>query len=251
MLLFLTAALLSAPPMPSGETVARFEARTAAPPAGDQPERAMSYRLLKPAKIEAGKKYPLVLFLHGAGERGDDNKHQLIYFPELMASDEYQKRFPCFLIAPQCPAGKWWIARMGKPAEIDSVEQILQDAIKEFPVDPRRVYITGISMGGFGTWALAQRHPDWFAAAVPICGGGDPERADRLAKLPVWAVHGDKDPVVPITLSRLMIEGIRKAGGDPKFSELAGVGHDSWTPAYSDRDGVIPWMFEQVKPEDK
>jgi predicted peptidase len=102
-------------------------------------------------------------------------------------------------------------------------------------------------MGGFGSWDWATREPDRFAAVVPICGGGDESKADKLTKTPIWAVHGDTDEVVKVEQSRRMIEAIKKAGGDPKYSELKGVGHNSWTPAYSDPKGIVPWMFEQRK----
>ncbi len=125
-------------------------------------------------------------------------------------------------------------------------EGILREVEQKYPVDPARVYLTGLSMGGFGSWNLASRHPDWFAALVPICGGGDPSHAAELAKIPTWAFHGADDKVVPPSLSQQMIEAIRAAGGKPQYTELPGVGHDSWTPAYKDPNGVLPWMFEQV-----
>src|SRR5581483_11797950 len=162
--MLLLAAMLSAPnpgpKMPSDETVAKFEERRVSVPIGDQPAQEFAYRLLKPAKIEPGKEYPVVLFLHGAGERGEDNKHQLIYLPELLASEANQKRFPCFVVAPQCPGGKWWVLREGGPAQLDIAEKALDDVLEHFPVDRRRIYLTGISMGGFASWALALRHPE-------------------------------------------------------------------------------------------
>jgi predicted peptidase len=106
-------------------------------------------------------------------------------------------------------------------------------------------------MGGFGSWNLAARHPDWFAAVVPICGGGDPSMAKVLADVPIWAFHGADDKVVQPGLSRSMIDAIRDAGGKPKYTELEGVGHNSWTPAYEDRDGVLPWMFSKVNDRPK
>jgi predicted peptidase len=105
-------------------------------------------------------------------------------------------------------------------------------------------------MGGYGSWDLAARRPELFAAVVPICGGGDEHAAERLLKTPIWAVHGDADTAVPVERSRRMIEAIKAAGGQPKYSELPGVGHNSWTPAYSDPEGVLPWMFEQVRTEE-
>jgi predicted peptidase len=122
---------------------------------------------------------------------------------------------------------------------------ILDEVLKTEPIDPDRVYLTGLSMGGYGTWDLAERMPKRFAAAVPICGGGDDTKANRLVGLPLWAWHGDADPAVPVERSRQMIAAIKTAGGNAKFTELPGVGHDSWTKAYTDPEGAIPWLFEQ------
>jgi predicted peptidase len=236
-------------------TVAQFEEHTQKYTGGDYKDEVFQYRLLKPATIKSGEKYPIVLFLHGAGERGDDNKNQLQYLPELMAREDYRQKFPCFLIAPQCRNGKKWVevdwssltTEMPKEAgdQMKVVLQILDDVLKNYPVDKSRIYLTGLSMGGYGSWDLSMRYPERFAAVVPICGGGDESHADRLIKVPVWAVHGDQDKAVPVARSRNMIEAIKKAGGQPKYTEMPGVGHNSWTPAYTDPTGVVPWMFEQ------
>jgi predicted peptidase len=225
---------------------------------GEYQDEEFKYRLLKPAKVEPGQKYSLVVFLHGAGERGDDNRAQLQYFPEMMAQSENREKYPCFVLAPQCREDKSWAgfgrrnrdARevSGEPGDqMKVVMQILEKTIKENPVDTKRLYLTGLSMGGFGCWDWATREPDRFAAIVPICGGGDESKADRLVKTPIWAVHGDKDDAVRVEQSRQMIDAIKKAGAEPKYTELAGVGHNSWTPAYEDPKGVVPWMFEQRK----
>jgi predicted peptidase len=242
---------------PVNETIPFLEARAMRYTGGKYKDEVFNYQVLRPLKIEEGKKYPIVIFLHGAGERGDDNQAQLKYFPELMAKAEYREKYPCFLIAPQCRNGESWagFGRRGDaldaPAEpteqLKVVMQILDSSLKMYPVDPNRIYLTGLSMGGFGSWDWASREPDRFAAVVPICGGGDVSQADKLTKTPIWAVHGDADNVVPVDQTRRMIEAIKKAGGDPKYSELKGVGHNSWTPAYSDPKGVVPWMFEQKK----
>jgi predicted peptidase len=215
------------------------------------------YRLLAPQQIEPGCKYPLALFLHGAGECGTDNKLQLLYFPELMASDVYRARFPCFLLAPQCRPNCQWVdvpwddrestPMQSKPNEdCQAVADMLDQALATLPIDRARVYLTGLSMGGYGCWELATRNPQRYAAVVPICGGGDESLADRLLGVPIWAVHGETDPAVPVERSRRMIAAIRAAGGSPNYSELAGVGHHSWVNAYGDPQGVIPWMFAQV-----
>ncbi len=237
------------------DVVKQFEERSFTYTGGEYKNEAFKYRLLKPEKIEAGKTYPVVLFLHGAGERGDDNTNQLQYLPEQMAKQEFRRKYPCFLVAPQCRAGKMWVqlnwsdktsVPMKEPGDqMKVVLGILEDVLKNNPTDPDRVYLTGLSMGGYGSWDLAMRMPEKFAAAAPICGGGDETHADTLVKLPVWAWHGDADEAVPVERSRKMIDAIKRAGGNPKYTELKGVGHNSWTPAYSSPEGLIPWLFEQ------
>ncbi len=254
--LMLAAVLLNAvAAAPSDDVVAQFEERTFDVP-GSDPPRQVRYRLLKPAHVEPGKKYPVVLFLHGAGERGDDNRKQLMYFPEWMTRSEWREKYPCYLIVPQCPSEKWWAgarrpsekpadSAATPPAESEIALDILHSLSKEFPIDAKRIYLTGLSMGGYGSWMLAAKHPELFAAVVPICGGGDPSTAAALKDVPIWAVHGDADKVVPPAKSREMIDAVKAAGGSPQYTELPGVGHDSWTAAYNDPNGVLPWMFKQ------
>ena len=214
--------------------------------------------MLSPEKIEPGKKYPLVLFLHGAGERGDDNKSQLQYFPEWMATADMRAKYPCFILAPQCPDDEKWVdvswdsENFSRHAQEPSESMrhaigMMNELIKSQPIDTHRIYLTGLSMGGYGTWDLAMRMPDRFAAIAPCCGGGDCSKADLLVNIPSLGYHGDADPAVPVERSRVMIAGLKKAGGHPKYAELPGVGHDCWTRAYHDADGIVPWMFEQVK----
>jgi predicted peptidase len=246
---------IAAMPPPADEIVDRFEAQDFTLGSGDE-KVVFHYRLLKPTKIEPGKLYPLVLFLHGAGERGDDNKMQLLYFPELMASDANREKYPCYLLAPQCREGKKWVdvdwsAPKSSPQsdlgeEARAVLGMLDETERKYPVDRNRVYLTGLSMGGYGSWALAIQDPQRWAAVVPICGGADETQASKLVGVPIWAFHGSDDKAVPVERSQKMIAAIRAAGGSPKYSELPGVGHNSWTPAYTDPEGVIPWMFGQV-----
>jgi predicted peptidase len=220
---------------------------------GEYKDETFRYLFLKPEKIEPGKKYPLILFLHGAGERGDNPEVVKKHFFPSIASDEFQQKFPCFVVAPQCRENHWWTARRRGGSEgrdeLGDMEQMalqcVADVEKEFPVDKNRLYLTGLSMGGYGSWDLAVRQPDRWAAVVPICGGGNPEQAEKLVHVPIWAVHGDADPAVPVEESRKMIAAIKAAGGHPKYTEYPGVAHDSWTQAYADTNGVIPWMFEQ------
>jgi len=211
-------------------------------------------QLLAPPAIEPGRRYPLVVFLHGAGERGRDNEKQLKYLPTWMTEPALRERHPCFLLAPQCREDERWVdiswadkksTPQGPPTtDMLAVIAGLNAAIAAEPVDPGRIYLTGLSMGGYGSWDLAARQPERFAAILPICGGGDEATAPRLAKLPIWCFHGDADKVVPVERSRTMIAAVRAAGGDPKYSELPGVGHDSWTPAYRD-PAVLDWLVSQ------
>jgi len=243
---------------PFDDAVKRFEEQAFTYTGGDTKTQKFAYRLLRPEQLEAGKKYPVVLFLHGAGERGDDNKSQLKYLPHWLSEPESRAKYPCFLIAPQCPSDKKWVevswdsaVSQDRPPEpgdqMKVVIGILNEVMKEHRVDDRRVYLTGLSMGGYGSWDLAMRLPERFAAVAPVCGGGDEQGADLLKDVPIWAWHGDADNAVPVARSRGMIEAIKKAGGSPKYSELKGVGHDSWTPAYTDPKGVVPWMFQQSR----
>lgn len=208
---------------------------------------ARCYRLLAPSTIEAGKTYPLLVFLHGAGERGNDNVNQLTHLPAQMSLPRWRSQFPCFLLAPQCPANENWSSSVaGYPDRLELVMAMIRQMLQRHPINRRRVYLTGLSMGGFGAWELAARYPDAFAATVPICGGGNAGRASRLVHVPIWAVHGDRDQVVPVHCSRTMIDALRAAGANPRYSELRGVGHVCWTAAYGDPQGVLAWMFEQA-----
>ena len=188
-----------------------------------------------------------MVFLHGAGERGDDNKAQLKHGVAEFA--RRTKEFPCFLVAPQCPNGASWAAigkgfEDGKPGKL--VLDLIDKTCKELPIDTKRIYLTGLSMGGYGTWTLLAQKPDLFAAAIPICGGGDPKSAAKIAKVPVWVFHGDKDAAVKVERSRDMVAALEKAGGKPKYTEYPGVGHDSWTRTYAN-EKVLAWLFAQKK----
>lgn len=215
------------------------------------------YLLLTPEVIEPETSYPLILFLHGAGERGSEVEKLKTHFLPAISSDEFRKAFPCFVVAPQCPAEEWWVklpeerthasTRLTEEpaAPLQMALQVVDDVVAEFPVDENRLYLTGISMGGYGSWDLAMRQPDRWAAVVPICGGGDESKGERLVGMPLWAVHGDADSAVPVERSRNMIAAIKDAGGDPRYTELPGIGHDSWTQTYADPNGVLHWMFQQ------
>lgn len=247
----------AAPRLPSPEVVARFEPLEVRVPDGPG-ELTVRARLLKPANLAPGRQYPLIVFLHGAGERGDDNVAQLLYLPEQLASDEGRRRFPCFLLAPQCPEQRKWVEvdwgmedsapQTAPTPAMQGVIRLVEQVVALPEVDRSRVVLTGLSMGGYGSWDLGARLPERWAAAAPICGGGDESTAPRLVGVPVWAVHGDQDRAVPVARSRRMIAALRAAGGEPKYTELAGVGHNSWNNAYSDEVGVVPWLLEQRRP---
>ena len=207
--------------------------------------RTYRYRLLV---AEGPGPHPLVLFLHGAGERGDDNRVQLAYLPEILARPDTRKRFPAHVLAPQCPEGRSWSKRTwaleNPPILPDALPAMVEKVAGKYAVDRSRFYVTGLSMGGFGAWELAARFPELWAAVVPICGGGNPLDAPKLKDIPIWAFHGAEDDIVAPGRSREMIAAIRAAGGKPLYSELEGIGHDSWTPAYESEE-LLEWIFSQ------
>ena len=238
----------------SADPFANFAAKTYT----DKDGKELLYRQQDPPAIEAGKKYPLVLFMHGAGGRGDDNKGQLrdAGVVGMLDAVGFRDKFPCFFVAPQVPKGKRWVeVHWGLDAH-DMPEQpgdqlrmaleLVDSMLKSHPVDPNRVYVSGLSMGGFGTWDALQRRPELFAAAYPVCGGADLALADRMTGIPLWIWHGDKDKVVKTKRSRDIVAALKKAGGNPTYTEVAGRAHNSWVDAYNHAKGWN-WMFAQVK----
>lgn len=219
---------------------------------------ALPYRIHVPDNIEPGDKVPLVLFLHGAGERGDDNVSQLIHGAFGLLDFTRATGNPAIILAPQCPANDGWVDvdwrsrshRMARaPTEpMALVMALIDKVVDEHPVDTNRIYVTGLSMGGFGTWDILQRRPGTFAAALPVCGGGDTSLASRIRDVPVWAFHGGDDTVVPLSRTTDMIRALKRAGGKPSYTEYGGVGHDAWTRTYTNAD-VLQWMFDQERPE--
>jgi predicted peptidase len=179
---------------------------------------------------------PLLLFLHGAGERGHELNLVRKHGPPKLI--DRGKSFPCIVVSPQCPANRWWDA--------ENLNSLLDEIVSDYAVDINRIYVTGLSMGGFGTWTLGVTHPDRFAALAPICGWGEPFAAFRLKDMPIWAFHGAKDPIVPLTKGQEMINAVERAGGSPKFTIYPEADHDSWTETY-DNPEFYRWLFEQVK----
>lgn len=195
-----------------------------------------------PTDFEKKGKLPVILFLHGAGERGPADGSQLdrvkVHGPPKIVQKD--KDFPFLVISPQCEKGKWW--------NIAQLHALLDHVLKTYPADADRVYLTGLSMGGYGTWAMAVSRPERFAAIVPICGGGKPDDACRLKDLPTWVFHGDKDRAVPLAMSQAMVDAMKKCGDDVpvKFTVYAGVGHDSWTRTYNNPE-LYQWMLRHKR----
>ncbi len=218
----------------------------------------LRYRQMNPlidfSDCESGKKYPLVIFLHGAGERGNDNEKQLIHGSKLFSNIKNRIDFQSFVIFPQCPENNRWVEVDWKlPAHdmpvnlsknLELVMNLLDELIAAYPIDTNRIYVAGLSMGGFGTWDLISRYPERFAAALPICGGGDVKQAGRLVGVPIWTFHGGNDKLVLTQRSRDMVDALKKAGGSPKYSEYPGVGHDSWNKAFAEPE-LLKWLFSQ------
>jgi predicted peptidase len=190
----------------------------------------------------SGKRWPAILFLHGAGERGDDGELQA-KVGLAPAVRKREKDFPFIAVFPQCAKSSFWRA---EGPDGQRAMAILAEVEKGYKTDPDRVYLTGLSMGGMGTWSLAMKHPDRFAALVPICGRGDTQQAEKIAKLPIWCFHGDDDKAVNVEGSRSMIAAIKEAGGTPKYTEYPGVGHNSWDAAYG-TDELYTWLLEQKR----
>ena len=222
-------------------------------------DAALKYRMARLAPEDKDGPLPLVLFLHGMGERGDDNGRQLTHGMEPLVKWSAKNKQWCLVVAPQCPGDTTWTALEGdyktpgrvklsdEPgAAMKSVLALVKSLVEDGKADPERLYITGLSMGGYGTFGAIAHEPDLFAAAMPICGGADLSTAGKLAKLPIWIFHGDDDRIVPAGLSTAMAEALEKAGGTPKLSIYEGVGHDSWTKAYNSPE-TWEWLFAQKR----
>lgn len=223
----------------------------------------LQYRILLPENFDASKKYPLLLFLHGAGERGNDNEQQLTHGAKLFLKDSVRKQFPAIIIFPQCPENNYWsnvkISSVGDNRtfnfQVDGdptlplalTQKMLKDYIKKGNVNTKKVYIMGLSMGGMGTFEMLWRNPKQFAAAIPICGGARPETVSKYAKkTAVWIFHGAKDAVVPVDFSRTMYKALQDAGCDVKYTEYPEVNHNSWDNAFAEPT-LLTWLFSQSK----
>lgn len=221
---------------------------------------SLPYRLLRPETVKPGKKYPLVLFLHGAGERGNDNERQLNHGGQMFLNPVNREKHPAFVLMPQCPQGKYWGYRERPESFIPSnmpvgqeitplfraVKELLDSYLSKPEVDKRRIYIIGLSMGAMGTYDMICRYPKLFAAAVPICGTVNPERLSGVKDVKVRIFHGDADDIVTVEGSRGAYKALKAAGAEVEYIEFPGCGHNSWNPAFN-YPGFMDWLFGQKK----
>ncbi len=221
----------------------------------DASGHSLPYRLLPPSVPSKEKKYPLVVFFHGAGERGTDNQKQLVHGTGLFLRPEVREKYPCYVVAPQCPENQQWVdmpwgtekgTRSAVPsASMQLALKMIEQITREYPVDDKRIYVTGLSMGGYATWDCITRFPKKFAAAVPICGGGDESTVSpNVARVPVWAFHSEDDGAVKVIRTRNMVRAIRLNGGAAKYYEYFWLGHNCWEQAYNEPE-LLPWLFSQ------
>ena len=235
--------LCSALPCAAQDVIDGFVARTYR-----NGSQSMPYRLFIPPGYKPGIKYPLVLWLHGAGGAGSDNRQQILADQTLgtrtWTRPQNQAKHPAFVLVPQSPTN--WVSngldRLSP--EMSMVLSVLDTVRAEFNIDASRIYVAGQSDGGMGTWNVIIQRPSLFAAAIPLCGGGDPSRVAAIANIPIWAFHGERDKVISVAESRKMINAVKRAGGHPRYTEYGNVGHDVWIRAFSEPD-LVEWLFAQ------
>ncbi len=230
-----------------------------------------TYRLLPPLNpgTNPDEKFPLVIYLHGGGSRGDDNAKQISEpLPKLLATPELREKFPCFVLVPQCRDGdgadgrpnnwtKWdaqkgaapalWLKSDEEPGDqLRAAMAALEDVLDKQPIDRSRVYLTGVSMGGSGSWSWAARQPEKFTALLTVCGLSEVSRAAPIAKVPVWTFHGAKDEVVPVQRTRDLVAALQAAGGTVKYTEYPEGGHGVANQAFTENDHeALKWLFSQ------
>lgn len=257
LLLFIILCSLYSPAV--SQDLSGFEKRTYTSSSGQE----LPYRILYPENYTKNKKYPLILFLHGAGERGTDNEKQLTHGSKLFTDSTNRKAYPAIVIFPQCPEEGYWgnadvnrntspftiqfdYKKPATPALLAAIE-LLKKIITNEGVDKSRVYITGLSMGGMGTFEAVYRYPDLFAAAVPICGGADVEAYDkRVLKIPFRVFHGDQDGVVDVKHSRAVVKKLMLLNATVEYIEYPGVNHNSWDNAFAEPD-FLSWIFSKKR----
>jgi predicted peptidase len=218
------------------------------------------YRILYPAHQQPGKTYPMVLVLHGSGEKGNDNQAQLVWGASLFVDSLNRAKYPAIVLFPQCPANDFWVngsvaadslgfsfpANAPPTQAMRLVMELVKQLARSGQVNNRKIYVGGLSEGGFGTYDILWRMPHFFAAAFPICGGGNPQQVKYYAaKFPIWVFHGAIDPTVPVANAHLMVRVLKQDGANVKYSEYPGVGHDSWKNAFAE-PGLLPWLFSQT-----
>jgi len=223
----------------------------------------LPYRILLPLNYDASKKYPLILMLHGAGERGNDNESQLVHGAGLFLRDSIREKYPAIVLFPQCPKESYWsnvdrkVNDLGKtkytfqpggePTQgMVLLQQLLKSMVKKYPVSEKQIYVGGLSMGGMGTFEIVRRNPRMFAAAFPICGGADPATAQKLTKVKWWVFHGAADEVVSPVYSQKMVDALEAVNADVKFSLYPGVNHNSWDNAFAEPT-LLTWLFSKSK----
>jgi predicted peptidase len=202
------------------------------------------YVVFVPHDYDGTKAYPVILFLHGAGETKSTKTGAKMPVEVGIgpAIKKQEKTFPFITLIPQAETRGWQAEGPNAKRALGMLDEVM----KEYKTDPKRVYLTGLSMGGMGTWSVAAAHPEKWAAIVPICGRGDVKTAEKIKDIPCWCFHGDADTAVPVSGSRDMIEAIKKAGGSPKYTEYPKVGHNSWDMAYGTKE-LWPWLLEQKR----
>lgn len=220
----------------------------------------INHRFLTPKSLDSDQLYPLVIFLHGAGERGIDNEAQLVHIANRFSNEKTRKAHPAYVVFPQCPTDDYWAnvnidrekglwtPNFNQPMRqpLLKVRSLILKFIEEHQIDENRIYIAGLSMGGFGTLDLLSRPPDFAAAAIAICGGGDTSLVSRFKDVPLKIFHGAKDPVVPVQLSRDLNEALLKVNGQHQYIEYPEGDHLVWNQAFEE-DWLLPWLFKQKK----
>ena len=223
----------------------------------------LPYRILLPKNYNSQKSYPLLIFLHGAGERGNDNKSQLVHGSFLFKSKDFRKNHPAIVVFPQCPEKSSWanvkrnyemsagqkfdfFKKIYENRQLIMVEKLLDLIQKKYDIDETRRYVGGLSMGGMGTFELVARNPDYFAAAFPICGGGNPHWSNLLKRTPFWIFHGEDDGVVSVDFSRKMYEALSKEKASVRLTIYPKVNHNSWDNSFAEPD-LMHWLFSNKR----
>lgn len=201
----------------------------------------LPYQMYASGKMKASGSYPVAIYLHGVGQKGDDNEQQMGGDVRMFANPDFYKKRECIVIVPQCSTDSSW---KGDPG--NNLIALVKDLTAKAPVDRNRIYLTGYSMGGFGTWALLAQEPDLFAAGVPVAGGASPQIADKIKDIPIWAFHGEKDPTVKVEQSRQIVDALKAVDGKIKYTEMPGADHGISYKVFADEE-MHEWLFEQMK----